>query len=225
MSIVLGVVTLIILGIGAWSLWGVVFSAGRRLRALKRLSVSLVALMGLGFGVSYYGNHVARQAGFANYAELMDAEDAGISDPAEWEKERNRRDEARRLEAALVAEASARERAVEEAKRVEEAQNKEQTCRHDLECWGEKAYLVAAVSCPPTVERFAKYDVEWVDGVLEPKFSHYRWRDKREGVVTVLGDKVKFQNGFGAWMRMTYECDVDPATKAVLDVRVHEGRM
>lgn len=57
------------------------------------------------------------------------------------------------------------------------------------------------------------------------KFSHYRWKDAENGIVTVIGDKIKFQNGFGAWSNMIYECDVNPATEAVLDVRVSDGRI
>jgi len=31
---------------------------------------------------------------------------------------------------------------------------------------------------------------------------------KSEGIVTTIGDKIKMQNGFGAWQHMTYECDI-----------------
>jgi hypothetical protein len=105
------------------------------------------------------------------------------------------------------------------------ADAKEEACRLDLSCWGEKAATVATIRCPALVVRMAKHDSEWTDGWLETKFSRYRWADKKAGVVTVIGDKVKFQNGFGAWTPMIYECDVDPATETVLDLRVREGRL
>lgn len=43
--------------------------------------------------------------------------------------------------------------------------------------------------------------------------------------MTVIGDRVKFQNGFGAWAPMIYECDIDPASERILDVRVSQGRL
>lgn len=96
---------------------------------------------------------------------------------------------------------------------------------NDLHCVGEKHSIAASVHCPDMIERMAKHTHEWTDGVLEPKFSHYRWADQTQGVVTYIGDKVKFQNGFGAWTNMTYECDLDANTEQVVDVRVREGHL
>ena len=71
----------------------------------------------------------------------------------------------------------------------------------------------------------AKNNFEWTDGVLEPKFSHYRWKDQSLGEITYIGDKIKFQNGFGAWIFHTYECDLDSTGTRVLDVRASPGRL
>ena len=101
-------------------------------------------------------------------------------------------------------------------------------CMKSLQCWGDKHLMGASVYCPQFIERMAKYDAEWTDGWIEPKFSRFRWQDvanRTDGIVTFIGDKVKFQNGFGAWLPMTYECDFDPSANAVIDVRVFEGRL
>lgn len=83
----------------------------------------------------------------------------------------------------------------------------------------------AAAKCLPLIERQAKFDFEWTDGWIEPKFSRYRWRDQPTGALTYLGDRIKFQNGFGAWTHHTYECDFQPSNESVLDVRVAPGRL
>ena len=67
----------------------------------------------------------------------------------------------------------------------------------------------------------------WTDGWLEKKFSHYRWRDQEAGILTYIGDKIRFQNGFGAWQNHVYECDVTiPGSRPfVLEVRAQPGRL
>nr|VFK35242.1 MAG: protein of unknown function (DUF4875) [Candidatus Kentron sp. MB]VFK77195.1 MAG: protein of unknown function (DUF4875) [Candidatus Kentron sp. MB] len=72
-------------------------------------------------------------------------------------------------------------------------------CQMDLRCWGDKHNITASVYCDDYVEKLAKYSHEWTDGMLEPKFSHFRWKDKSKDYITYIGDKIKFQNGFGAW--------------------------
>jgi len=81
------------------------------------------------------------------------------------------------------------------------------------------------VSCTGPVERLAKNNFEWTDRWFEPKFTQYRWKDKKRGIVTHIGDKIKYQNGFGAWVYHIYECDFDAATNTVLDVRARPGRL
>jgi hypothetical protein len=103
--------------------------------------------------------------------------------------------------------------------------NKDATCLADLKCWGEKHVIAASVRCDDAVERLAKYSHKWTDGLLEPKFSHYRWKNRATGVVTYIGDKIQFQNGFGAFQNHIYECDFDPRSEEVLDVRARPGRL
>lgn len=107
----------------------------------------------------------------------------------------------------------------------EKVAEEESACSKDLSCWGEKHSISAAVYCEKYVEKLAQYSHEWTDGILEPKFSHYRWKNIDKGVVTYIGDKIKFQNGFGAWQNYVYECDFDPAAETILDVRAQAGRL
>jgi hypothetical protein len=95
----------------------------------------------------------------------------------------------------------------------------------DLQCLGDKGTIAAGVYCADQVEKLAKHSAKWTDGMLEPKFSHFRWRNQEKGEITYIGDKVQFQNGFGAFTNMIYECDMSADGKTILDVRVREGQL
>jgi hypothetical protein len=114
---------------------------------------------------------------------------------------------------------------VSEAAKREADKQQEAQCETDLKCIGDKKSVEATFKCVPYVERLAKNNFEWIDAWYEPKFSHFRWKDQNNLVVTYLGDKIKFQNGFGGWMLSRYECDYNIRTSAVLDVRASAGRM
>lgn len=95
----------------------------------------------------------------------------------------------------------------------------------DLQCRAKEGIISASVYCPREVERMAKHSVKWTDGFLESKFDRFRWKDKANGVITYIGGKAEFQNGFGAFTPMIYECDLGPDNRTILDVRVREGRL
>lgn len=107
------------------------------------------------------------------------------------------------------------------------AAQRDAACKTDLQCLGDRATITAAGPCKREIERYAKNSAQWTDGALEPKFSAFRWLDPKSEKLTLFGDKVQFQNGFGAWINMRYECDVDmsPDLPSVIAVRVAEGRM
>ena len=98
-------------------------------------------------------------------------------------------------------------------------------CRKDLQCAGDKYIAAASVYCKDPIERSARHAVRWTDAALETKFGRFRWVDQPGGAITFIGDKVEFQNGFGAFTPMIYQCDMVPETHQVLDVRVSEGRL
>ncbi|MBR8435238.1 zinc ribbon domain-containing protein [Burkholderia cenocepacia] len=104
--------------------------------------------------------------------------------------------------------------------------NEKPACaKDDLQCLGEKGSIAASVYCKDPIERLAAHDVKWTDGTFDLKFSRLKWKDKAEGIITYVGDKVKFQNGFGAYSPMIYECDLAADNKTVLAVRAFEGRL
>lgn len=132
---------------------------------------------------------------------------------------------AREAEGLAGAEQKAASRRAEAAKKAAEAAEKKAACRTDLSCHAERHVAAATVACVPVVERSANYTMEWTEGWIEPKFSHFRWRDRANGIVTYIGDRARFQNGFGAWQNVTYECDFDTGKGEPVDLRVKPGRL
>lgn len=107
-----------------------------------------------------------------------------------------------------------------------QAQAKEESCKpDDLQCLGDKGTIGASVYCQKGVEKLALHRIKWTDGTFETKFSRFRWHDKAKGQITYVGDKVEFQNGYGAFTPMIYECDMESDNKTVIDVRADEGRL
>jgi hypothetical protein len=106
-----------------------------------------------------------------------------------------------------------------------ERAEKNAQCKSDLQCWGDRAIVGAGVYCKDAVERLAKYSVRWTDGTFETKFSRFRWLDKNKGLLTMVGDKAQFQNGFGAYQNVTYECDFEPEKHIVIAVRAEPGKL
>ena len=97
-------------------------------------------------------------------------------------------------------------------------------CRASLQCWGDKNAHWASSHCPEKIERLARYTHEWTDG-WGSKFDRFAWKDKQKGIVTYMGDKINFQNGFGAWIPHIYHCDYDTVAKKVVDLRIYQGRL
>lgn len=98
-------------------------------------------------------------------------------------------------------------------------------CMKDLKCHGNNGTVAAGIRCAKLVEKLAKNSMKWTDGTFDSKFTHFRWKNEHDGSITFVGDKAQFQNGFGAYVNVIYECDLDGAQDQVLDVRVREGRL
>ena len=91
---------------------------------------------------------------------------------------------------------------------------KDKACRWNLDCWKGLLGTSATSKCKKLVESSAQYDHKW-DGWLVEKFPNASWIDYETGAFRISGNKVKFQNGFGAWQRMSYACEYDPHKKSV----------
>ena len=88
----------------------------------------------------------------------------------------------------------------------------------DLDCRN-KFLPTANAKCPRHIERLLKYDYEWTDGWDRLKFN--RAMDLGGGLVMYFGDKLRAQNGFGAWQNnVGYACSIDVNTKEVFDVSI-----
>lgn len=98
-------------------------------------------------------------------------------------------------------------------------------CKKDLSCWAEKNISEAGWPCQKSIEKLSRYDLKWTDSLLVPKYSYYRWANKKKNIVTYIGDKVQLQNTFGAYENYYYECDYDATNRKVLDARVYSGRI
>lgn len=107
------------------------------------------------------------------------------------------------------------------ARRAAEETAAELACLNDLDCVVRKHRISAAVACEPQVERLAKTDFEWT---AWGRFPRATWRQKPE-IITFRGDEIKYQNGLGAWVRHSYECDYDIKNDAVINVRAKPGRL
>ncbi|MEQ1766787.1 MAG: hypothetical protein ABL859_05100, partial [Methylotenera sp.] len=98
-------------------------------------------------------------------------------------------------------------------------------CKAELQCWAEKNIASGDAYCQSNVEKLGQYSSRWTDGMLELKFSRFRWLNKENSTLTYIGDKIELQNGYGAYQPHIYECDFDPATNSVIDVRAYAGRL
>lgn len=232
-----GIVALLALIVLLASVVGVFVKRHRR-KAKWALPISVVVLLG---AVGTLGNDEARRLGFIDATDRSRAEEAGFKSAEAWVAERERLAAVRAEEERIAAEQEAvadrlaalereeeRARAQAESEqraREEEARKRaeEAACASDIQCWGDKHHLSASFACDEPVSRLARLNYRWVDGWMEGKFSHFRWRDRDEGIVTFIGDRIEFQNGFGAWIRHTYECDYDPEREVVLEVRARQG--
>ena len=91
----------------------------------------------------------------------------------------------------------------------------DRACRQNARCWAMKHFDKVIPFCLYRIERRAKYDYEWTNGFFEPKFDSFTWKDRQVGIVRYRGDSIKFQNGFGAWQRLSYACDYNSTTGAI----------
>jgi len=171
-------------------------------------------LVMMGLDETWKKDAAAQAQGYASHAEQTRAASLGFATPSQLS-----------AHDAKLAEEKAATVAKARADAAEAEWKKEAACRADLQCWGDKHGIGASIACRPYVERLAKYQFEWTDGWLETKFSRFRWRNKEKGQLTYLGDRIKFQNGFGAWQFAIYTCDYDPISGVVMNVDASPGRL
>ena len=94
-----------------------------------------------------------------------------------------------------------------------------------FDCKVDKAMYIAPTACKPAIEKLSNYDFEWTEKWYETVFTNYMPVDGEPNQAYLIGDKLKFQNGFGAWANMIYICTYDLEANAVVDVGVDQGRL
>ncbi|CAH3779769.1 hypothetical protein I9Y19_003266 [Citrobacter freundii] len=99
------------------------------------------------------------------------------------------------------------------------------TCSNtDTQCNFDKYMVDAVTKCKPLIEKSAKFEFEWTDGLLDPMFSHGSI-DSQKNELTFIGDKVKFTNGFNAKTTMTYSCTLNLKSKEVTHFKIQQGKL
>lgn len=206
-------------------------------RLLGIISSAIVSFFILGHFAGYINeknaHNEAVKAGFTTIEEHKMAKSLSLNTKEEFEKYKKEQaiQLAEKQRIAMEQKKQREKEREEENKKKKEMEQinraiAEGNCRQDLKCLAEKNSASATVYCGTYIEKLAKYDFKWTnEGWFEQKFSHFRWKDKENGVVTYIGDKANFQNGFGAWQAHIYECDFDTRNEKVLDVRARPGRL
>lgn len=162
-------------------------------------------------------------SGFHKYRDTQSAKSAGFSSVEEY-RAALRQGYSTKAEVVAAEKAEKRrQRKAEAEKRKAERLKEEAACRADVMCWGERIRLKAIFACQPLIEKTARYSFRWTDGWLEPKFSKFAYSSGDTYVY--WGDKLQFQNRFGAWEYQVYKCMYNAATGEVDEVIVRPGRL
>jgi hypothetical protein len=156
-------------------------------------------------------NKQSKTLGFSTENDFKDAKRNNIYSPEEY--------------SSYLADKKAIEAKKEEDKIEKERVESNKKAQKDAECNAD-AYCYSMKNkggdyiCKKAVEKSAKYDFQWTDGVTEPKFSSYNWYDKGGKLVTIYGHRAKAQNGFGAYKNVTYSCTFNADTGDVINVSI-----
>lgn len=184
---------------------------------------ALFAWLAIGMGLQYYQaeaeRSAAKAAGFQDLATYRTAKAQGYEFAEGWEREIERREDAKTAQARREAERKAAQAKRREAERAAKAAQ----CAKDFDCWSRKALGTASEHCQQAVERKARYDYEWIDG-WGLKFP-LTLPGKQSDSAIYAGDRIKLQNGFGAWQRHTYLCEFDVKRERVVEVHIRAGRI
>lgn len=87
--------------------------------------------------------------------------------------------------------------------------------------WIKKKYSPKIdLMCGKAVELHAKNSYRWTNSTFESKFPILVAHKSKNGFVMAYGENVQFQNGFGSWRNVVYECTYDALNEAVFSVRV-----
>jgi hypothetical protein len=195
------------------SVLGILVLRGKRAKAVAAtLLLGMVGAALEALRLEVDPEHAAKRAAEAQ-AEWLETERARVHQVAENVLDVVR--DAERQKAAELQQVATLKREADEEKR----------CRMDSACWGKKHWSNAITRCMQRVEMLAKYEVEWDTGFSTTNFVPVAWAPDAKAVVVYVGDNVKFQNGFGAFLRHNYRCSFDTTRGIVVDLDVAPGRL
>jgi hypothetical protein len=139
------------------------------------------------------------------------------------EQERKKIAEEARIQAqdkAMKKEAQEKEIANQKASAKEYDENKLNASWLD-EKYGVEATVLCGSGSDDYARKAAKNSFKWDDmSWYESKFTSYLTTVKSEGVMTYSSDKLLFQNGFGAYVRVEIRCTYDTQAKKVIDYEI-----
>ncbi|MCM1512591.1 MAG: hypothetical protein NC112_05730 [Oxalobacter formigenes] len=96
-------------------------------------------------------------------------------------------------------------------------------CKEDPACMAKKYQPVFDADCRTLIEslaeKSARYEYKIEYGLLTSPYSRVKFTDKKKSILELYGNKIKFQNGFGAWQKVGYTCRFDIDKKKVTGVR------
>ncbi len=86
--------------------------------------------------------------------------------------------------------------------------------------YGTNATVYCGDHADDYLQSIAKYDFKWNVGFLGIKFDSYLRHVNKPGILTLVSNKGSLQNGFGAYRRVTIQCDYDTQHKKVIEYRL-----
>ena len=192
-------------------------TGGRRFSKVLHVGLGCLAFAGVSMGMvlldDFHEANRAKAAGFASIEEKNQALRIGCVSIACVKTH-----EADQVQLAQQRVASVARLAQERAQAAQQRIDKAAACQRDIACRGREHIVEASVYCKPAIERRAKYDYKWEDSWLRPTFSSVRAGPGKQ--IIYSGDKLKFQNGFGAWQYIHYTCTFNPQNNTVSAVYV-----
>lgn len=179
---------------------------------------AMLFFVGIFFCTTRAGEHAAIGAGFSSRAEQQEAFAHGVTNGEQWRLERQIAQQSLERQMADLTVQAEQLKKVNEEKRKFEQEKQALACASNPTCLTFEQLSDAHLACIDAIENSARYQFEWTDGWLHSKFNG--GEVKLGPLVMLTGDKIKMQNGFGAWRKYTYRCSYDLESRSVkLDIQ------
>ena len=241
---------LALLGLGSWLFFKGNESGYIRRRGQKRgLTAAGLGLLFACFGAAVYGAQAADEArnrtaadaaGFTSVPRYLAARRLGYATDGEYAAHTERQQammmratDANKVDAVKAFRAEARAGREDERERLAASKAAERVkneaaakeCRNTADCFARENMARAGFACARPVADLSESYADWVNKAQEPRFGGFRVKNLDAGVVTYIGDKIRFPNGSGGMVNQIYECDFDAEKDRVVAVRARAGSL